>query len=103
MKIVINKCFGGFTLSEAACEEIRKKKDFWNYDNGDISDYYMFFGREDSLLVSVVEQLGEDASGENSNLVVMVIPDEATDWGMKEKDGFESVFYVLDGKIKYAI
>ena len=46
--------------------------------------------RTDPLLLKVVEELGEEASGNCANLVVTEIP-EGVDWEIHEHDGFESV------------
>ena len=36
------------------------------------------------------------------DLVVVEIPDGATDWDIYEYDGLETIIYVLNGKIYYA-
>jgi hypothetical protein len=36
------------------------------------------------------------------DLVVVEIPDNATDWNIEEYDGLETVIYVLNGRICYA-
>lgn len=79
MKIVINTCFGGFSLSEKACEllgipviELRKPL------------------RNDPKLIEVVEQLGDKANGANARLNIVEIPDDV-DWIIQEYDGVEWV------------
>ena len=52
-KVVINKCFGGFGLSKEALNLLGQESD---------SFYWMDDKRTDSLLVEVVEELGERAS-----------------------------------------
>lgn len=47
-------------------------------------------------------QNGEGVSGESAKLVVVDIPDEATDYIVQEYDGMESVIYVVDGIIYFA-
>ena len=34
-----------------------------------------------------------------SNLVITSIPDDVTDWRIREDDGYEYIEYVKDGKI----
>lgn len=46
--------------------------------------------RNDPNLVTVVEQLGSDASGENANLKVVEIPDDVM-WAIEDYDGAEYV------------
>lgn len=90
MKIVINSCYGGFGLSDEALECLECKYSF-EYDNR----------RTDPALISVVENLGELASGFCSSLQVVEIPDEATDWELNNYDGVESITYVIDGKLRH--
>ena len=92
MKIVINECYGGFSLSEYACMVL----DCRPYDYSDHEK------RNDSRLVEIVEDLGHDASGRLAELEVVEIPDSATDWVIFDYDGVESLLYVLNGKIHWA-
>lgn len=88
MKIVINRCFGGFGLSDA-CEKALGLGD--DYDCDDI--------RTDERLIALVEKDSAFASYEYAKLVVVEIPDNATDYEINEYDGLESVIAVVDGKI----
>lgn len=89
MKIVINKCFGGFGLSE-------KAKEILGIDNS--FDEYQI-DRNDPKLIEVVETLGDEANGRYARLRVVNIPDDATDWELDEYDGAEEVLFVVNGKI----
>ena len=91
MKIVINKCFGGFEVSKEALKELGTN--YWGEDEDD---------RKDSRLVAMVEKDSEKASGWCAKLAVVEIPDEATDYYLDEYDGFEEIIYVLDGKLHWA-
>ena len=84
MKIVINKCYGGFGLSKEAEELYVQKKNISGPLRGDIL-------RNDSVLVEVVETLGDKASGIYSKLKVVEIPDDVTDWRIEEYDGWEHI------------
>ena len=95
MKVVINKCYGGFGLSKTACEDYAKAKglnvgkfnDTWGYyEDGDFYDREI--QRDDPVLVEIVERLGNTASGNYANLVVVEIPD-GVDWCVEEYDGNE--------------
>ena len=92
MKLVINRCYGGFSISD-------KAKKLLGVESNYAFDDYKF--RNDNNLIKVVEELGEDASGTLANLRVVTISDEATDYEISEYDGFEDVIYVLNGKINY--
>ncbi len=79
MKVVINRCFGGFGLSQAAC-------DFLGVESSDELDG----DRANLKLVECVEKLGSKANGSCANLVVVEIPDN-TQYHIEEYDGLESI------------
>lgn len=85
MKIVINRCYGGFSLS-------RKAYVLWCEKEGIIpQDTYGYdITRNNKSLVEVVEELGEDAGGTYSDLRTVEIPDDV-DWIIQEYDGIEWV------------
>jgi hypothetical protein len=95
MKIVINRCFGGFNLSQAA------QKLYYELQSSDPGEWSERFGayehfqpwdidRTDQYLVQVVEQLGETSWGRYSELKVVVVPDDV-DWYTSDYDGIETV------------
>jgi trans-2-enoyl-CoA reductase len=110
MKIVINRCWGGFGLSEAAWEMILDRKGIawekapkehkWGYaayrdkNTGkeiDDSEYhYSYDLRNDPLLVEVVETLGEAADSDMAELEVVEIPDDV-EWIIVDYDGMEHI------------
>jgi hypothetical protein len=87
MKIVINVRFGGFGLSDLACEELSKRKSYEvnEYDFEDDFDL-----RTDKDLIEVVETLKEEANGAFANLKIIEIPDDVN-WTIEEYDGKERV------------
>jgi hypothetical protein len=89
MKIVLNKCYGGFSLSEeqALAYGIPEEE---LYDRGDSKVYYDEVERTDPKLVAVVEQGLPDAWA--SNLVVVEIPDNAF-YRIEQHDGNEYIIY----------
>ncbi len=89
MKIVLNRCYGGYSLSKVAQEKLG------------VEDAYAFdLDRTNEKLVSVVEELKGLASGKYAELRVEELPDGATDYFIDSHDGFETLLYVLNGKIK---
>ena len=95
MKIVINKCYGGFGLSKEAVEAIAKEKGIelgkWNnsfkfYEG--FSEYDIH--RNDPVLIKVVETMGEAANGRCAELSIVEIPD-GVEWVIGEYDGREWV------------
>lgn len=113
MKVVINRCFGGFGISNLAFEKLLERKGI-EYTKvpakypikGNVSDYYkaggmlggddylceydFFDNRADLDLVAVVEELGKESWGWASELAVVEIPD-GIKWHIREYDGIEHV------------
>lgn len=89
MKIVVNKCYGGFGLTDWAKERL-------GIDWSDEID------RNDLDLVDLVENYPDNVSDNFSILEVINLPDETTDWEISEYDGLETVIYVVGGKIHHA-
>jgi hypothetical protein len=110
MKVAINRCFGGFGLSEKAFELLLAKKGvpFEKRDSGYstgstyyvaghlghvdhlLSEYTYYQNRSDSDLIAVIEQLGEEANGWSADLAVVDIPEDVK-WYIDEYDGIEHV------------
>jgi hypothetical protein len=103
MKIVINKCHGGFGLNHEATLLYGKLKGLnivWEVDKSKLYHYYIgeisddtYFAdwdiqRTDPALIEVVEKLGENAGGRGAELKVVEIPDDV-DWQLQEYDGNE--------------
>jgi hypothetical protein len=84
-KVVINICFGGFSLSRAALELYAKKKGV----NLKAVDVYSI-KRDDTDLVVVVEELGAKANGTFAELKIVEIPEDVN-WEIDEYDGTECV------------
>lgn len=88
MKLVINTCYGGFELSDKAEKMLGENA----YE----------LERDDPKLVEIVETLGKEAYNTDvSRLSVVEIPDNATDYEVNEYDGYESIIYVVNGKIHH--
>jgi hypothetical protein len=112
MKVVINRCYGGFGLSHDAIVRycalkglnltvVEKEKSFagqdFDYYLGSVCDEnYWYDGqlrdsaRADPALVQTVEELGERANGWAAELAVIEIPDGVA-WHIAEYDGIEHV------------
>ena len=89
MKIVINRCYGGFSITDGCAEKL-------GIDKWDASDY-----RTDERLIEMVEKSADGVSGYCSQLTVVEIPDNMTDYEVNEYDGFESITYVVDGLLHH--
>jgi len=112
MKVAINRCYGGFGLSEAAVDALLIRKgiafvktpskyeslcgpDYYtpghvNEDEHYISTYSLHDNRADPDLIAVIEQLGKKANGSCADLKIVEIPDDV-EWEISEYDGNEHV------------
>ena len=113
MKVAINRCFGGFGLSEAAFEKLLERKgiEFEVATNGRhsglLTHYYRkgMAGKEDAYLsyydftrdradvdlIAVIEEMGaENASGKYAEIKIVEIPDDI-EFEIDEYDGVEHV------------
>lgn len=90
MRMVLNRCFGGFSLSKEACELLGVKRDG------------MYVGRTDERVIEVVEKLGRKANGDSADLEIVEIPDDVTDYEIYDYDGREEVIYVAGGLLHHA-
>lgn len=88
MEIVINKCFGGFNLSNFAEERLGTS----------------YPERTDGELISLIKEYGsKQVSGPFAKLKVVEIPEETTDYEIDEYDGLERIMYVVNGKIYHTL
>lgn len=84
-KIVVNKCYGGFSLSTEATEYMGLEVDKFARKYG---SFHTLMSRHDPKLVAAVEALGsEAASGSHAKLEVEVI--KGTFYQIGEYDGME--------------
>lgn len=83
MKVVINTCFGGFGLSEAAEAECERRFGKSSHE----------LGRNHEGLISLIEEIGlEEAAGDYAKLKILNIPDDVLDaFEIEDYDGMESV------------
>jgi hypothetical protein len=84
-KVVINACFGGFGLSEAALNEYKIRKDITDPDF-----YYYDIPRDCPVLVAMIEEQVTAVNGGFADLRIVEIPDDV-DWYIEEYDGNEHV------------
>ena len=85
MKVVINKCYGGYGLSKEAYDYLGLK---WR--DGTLQGYAFDDDRTNTKLVRCIEELGDKAHGELAKLEIVEIPD-GIDWEIEEYDGVEWV------------
>ncbi|MBF2653935.1 hypothetical protein [Listeria seeligeri] len=93
MKIVLNKCYGGFGLSLVAEFRLCQLKGVNSHDYD--FDVYSKEDRADPDLIATIEELGKAANGNYSNLKIVEIPD-GSDFIINDYDGKESVICGTD-------
>lgn len=86
-KVVINRCHGGFSLSD---EALALYKELSGYDIPDALLWDYEVARDDPFLVQVVEQIGNKAHGDYAELRIVEIPEDV-DFIIQEYDGMEWV------------
>ena len=97
-KIVINRVYGGFDISDEAYSFIAKRKG-WQHACNDYDRSYFIVGnsdyryacdlsRDDPDLVQCLETLGYAASGHYSELKIVEVPSDVS-WVICEHDGIE--------------
>jgi hypothetical protein len=82
VKVVINNCYGGFSLSSSGIDrylELANLEMTANFYDRDIP-------RNDAALIRVVEELGDAANGACADLKIVEVPNEV-DWYVEEYDG----------------
>ena len=88
MKVIVNRCFGGFSISPRALELLVEKKGL-DPSQTEISTHCSEL-RTDPDLISVVETLGPAANTWASKLEVIEVPD-GVKWHVVEYDGREHI------------
>jgi hypothetical protein len=83
MKVVINKCFGGFGLSDMAAGLYLEALEMEEVLAWEIP-------RDDHVLVRIVEELGKKSWGPYAELKIVEVPDDV-EWIIEDYDGVEWV------------
>lgn len=84
MKVVINRSFGGFSLSKEAQDYLGiTPKEYARDDR-------MKCKRADEKLISCIEELGNKANGAYASLEIVEIPDDV-DFYIDDYDGMETI------------
>jgi len=113
MKVAINRCFGGFGISDEAFEKLLDRKgiafekevdpngskimgtSYWKEgmcgkDDGYLSEHEFCGDRSDSDLIAVIEEMGSKVNTPYSDIAIVEVPDDVK-WHIHEYDGLEHV------------
>jgi len=95
MKIAINRCWGGFSVSEAVFDFLGIEWDGYGYLQNEnfgevgMDDYNAW--RSHPKLIEAIEHIGaKAASGKLAEIEVITIPD-GVQWHIDDYDGMESI------------
>ena len=83
-KMVLNKCYRGFELSQEALQELERM----GYEN---EPWELFAYRGHPALVEVVERLGTERAGAQGTKLTLVALPDGIDVRLLDYDGFEAV------------
>lgn len=86
MKIILNKGFGGFMIPDEICNLLHCEPFNICLDI-----------RTNTTFIQWLEQ--KEDEGEELDLKIVEVPDNATDYTIEEFDGDEWIIYVVDGKL----
>ena len=90
--VAINCCYGGFSLSDKAVEELRKRIDDPKIEKYSFESYNDVYTRHHPVLIEVIKELGEEANGPFAKIKIVYIEEKYKDhYSVKEYDGMESV------------
>ena len=92
MLCVLNKCYGGWSLSDWAVEQLGIEDRYACLDDAQL----------DNLIQLIDEAGSKKCSGSSAKLKVVEIPDNCTDYEISDYDGVETITYVVDGKLYHA-
>jgi hypothetical protein len=112
MKVAINRCFGGFGITDAAFEKLLNRKGiafdkvekensaflgasyykagYAGDDEHYLSHYDFYEDRSDPDLIAVIEEMGDESNGWAAEIGIVEIPDDVK-WHIHEYDGIEHV------------
>lgn len=92
MILVLNKQYGGWSISAQAAEVL-----------GLDTRYPDCTPEVTKAVADLISTHGSEfVSGPFARLEVVEIPDNTTDYEINEYDGYETVIYVIDGKLYHA-
>jgi len=80
-KVAINRCYGGFILSEEACKFLGTESTW---------EFFKKHDREDPKLIECIETLGDKANGICSKIIICEVPDDF-DYIIEDYDGMERI------------
>lgn len=105
MKFVINRCYGGFSLSKEAVQILAERgfepciqhlqkmpKEEFYFDSSDNKSITLMEFRSHEQVVSIVEELGQKAFGRNAKLKIVDVPTKDPNmWRISDYDGMEKI------------
>ena len=89
MKVVLNRMFGGFSLSHKFCDAYPQ----FNCYGED---------QDNQELIKCIEEFGiNKGQSVSAEFEIFELPNETTDYYSDEYDGYDQLIYVVDGKLNF--
>jgi len=90
--VAINRCYGGFNLSDKAVEELRKRIGDPKIQSYSFQSYDDKYNRHHPVLIEVIKEIGKEADGPFSKIEIDYIEEKYRDhYSIKEYDGMEDI------------
>lgn len=90
MKVIINRCYGGLSVSEEAIELYQQRT-----GKTEIDAYTLDWERDDPVWIEIVEELGDRADGRAAKIDIVEVPEGYGYW-IEDYDGMEFVRLVIN-------
>lgn len=94
MKLLLNKCFGGFCLN---LDNIQLLTEL-----GRVCPINSLEFRANTDIIKILEDYtkkGYNINNPHSKITIVDIPDNITDFTIQDYDGWETCIFVIDGKL----
>jgi hypothetical protein len=92
LDIAVNRCFGGFSLSEKAVEELCKRIGDPKIESYSFQCYSEIYPRHHPDLIKVIKELGDEADGQFAQIDIDYIEEIYKEhYSISEYDGMERI------------
>lgn len=94
MKLLLNKCFGSFSLNPNNTQLLEKLNHICPINSLEF--------RANKDVINILEDYmkkGYNINSEHSKITIVDIPDNITDFTIQDYDGWEICIFVIDGKL----
>ena len=93
MEVIVNKKFGGASLSEKAMEVLLSLPEFNNLNDEERFELQYLSSnslRTNKTIIDLIKSMGDESNGVSAKLVIANIPD-GVEWAIYDYDGMETI------------